>query len=215
VLRSPWYLVFRCVLQLTALRRRSNDFKELEIIVLRHELDILRRQTRRATVTTVDRLFRAAASRLLPKDRWRPSWSPQERCCGGIAVGGEALDVRASRWPPTDATRGARAGTPSCAREPAVGVSTDCRRVEGSWSRRLSDDGAHLAAGCGSRTSRPASGHDMAGIRTDAPAQPARGRFLDGQDDLATAALRASASAGVRARVGEAVVTIITAPRAR
>jgi putative transposase len=59
------------VLQLTALRCRSNDFKELEIIVLRHELDILRRQTRRATVTTVDRLFLAAASRLLPKDRWR------------------------------------------------------------------------------------------------------------------------------------------------
>jgi putative transposase len=71
VLRSLWYLVFRCVLQLTALCCRSNDFKELEIIVLRHELDILRRQTRRATVTTVDRLFLAAASRLLPKDRWR------------------------------------------------------------------------------------------------------------------------------------------------
>ena len=71
MLRSLWYLVFRCVLQLTALRCRSNDFKELEIIVLRHELDILRRQTRRATVTTVDRLFLAAASRLLPMDRWR------------------------------------------------------------------------------------------------------------------------------------------------
>ena len=71
MLRSLWYLVFRCVLQLTALRCRSNDFKELEIIVLRHELDILRRQARPATVTTVDRLFLAAASRLLPKDRWR------------------------------------------------------------------------------------------------------------------------------------------------
>ena len=71
MLHSLWYLVFRCVVQLTALRCRSNDFKELEIIVLRHELDIVRRQTRRATVTTVDRLFLAAASRLLPKDRWR------------------------------------------------------------------------------------------------------------------------------------------------
>ena len=37
MLRSLWYLVFRCALQ-TALRCRSNDFKELEIIVLRHEL---------------------------------------------------------------------------------------------------------------------------------------------------------------------------------
>ena len=39
--------------------------------MLRHELGILRRQTRRASVTTIDRLFLAAASRLLPKDRRR------------------------------------------------------------------------------------------------------------------------------------------------
>jgi hypothetical protein len=33
------YLVFRCVLQFVALRRRSEDFKELEIVVLRHKLE--------------------------------------------------------------------------------------------------------------------------------------------------------------------------------
>jgi putative transposase len=57
------YLVLRGVLRLTVLRCRSNDFKELEIVVLRHELAILRRQTTRPTITMVDRLFLAAASR--------------------------------------------------------------------------------------------------------------------------------------------------------
>jgi putative transposase len=65
------YLLFRCVLQLVSLRPRSEDFKELEIVVLRHELSVLRRQTRRPQLTTTDRIFLAAASRLLPRSSWR------------------------------------------------------------------------------------------------------------------------------------------------
>jgi transposase InsO family protein len=68
---SLCYLVFRCVLQLVALRPRSEDFKELEIVVLRHELSVLRRQTRRPQLTTTDRVFLAAASQLLPRSSWR------------------------------------------------------------------------------------------------------------------------------------------------
>jgi putative transposase len=71
VLVSFCYLVLRRVLQLAALRVRSNDFKELEIVVLRHELAILRRQRKRPVLTAVDRLFLAAASRCLSRDRWR------------------------------------------------------------------------------------------------------------------------------------------------
>ena len=62
MLVSFCYLVLRRLLQLAALRLRSNDCKELEIVVLRHELDILRRQRKRPTLTTVDRLFLAAPS---------------------------------------------------------------------------------------------------------------------------------------------------------
>jgi len=64
-------MVLRCALQLLAVHVRSNDFKDLEIVVLRHELDVLRRRTRRPTMTWTDRLFLAAASRLLPRARWR------------------------------------------------------------------------------------------------------------------------------------------------
>ena len=65
------YLVLRCVFQLVSLRPRSDQFKELEIVVLRHQLSVLRRQACRPQLTTIDRVFLAAASRLLPRSRWR------------------------------------------------------------------------------------------------------------------------------------------------
>ena len=68
---SLCYLVVRCLLQLVLLRPRSQDLKELEIVVLRHELAVLRRQTSQPQLTTTDRVFLAAASRLLPRSRWR------------------------------------------------------------------------------------------------------------------------------------------------
>jgi putative transposase len=71
VFLSLCYVVLRRVLQLAALRFRSTDFRDLEIVVLRHELAILRRRTRRPVMTWTDRLFLAAASRLLPRARWR------------------------------------------------------------------------------------------------------------------------------------------------
>jgi hypothetical protein len=57
VLRSVCYLLLRRVLPLALWRWRSNDVKELEIAVLRHELAILHRQTRHPVMTAVDRLF--------------------------------------------------------------------------------------------------------------------------------------------------------------
>ena len=68
---SLCYLVLRHVLRLAVLGCRSHDFKELEIVVLQHEPGILRRQTKLPPITMVDRLFLAAASRLLPRARWR------------------------------------------------------------------------------------------------------------------------------------------------
>jgi len=64
-------LALRCLVQLISLRARSQEFKELEIVVLRHELAVLRRQARRPQLTTTDRVFLTAASRLLPRSRWQ------------------------------------------------------------------------------------------------------------------------------------------------
>jgi hypothetical protein len=70
VLLSFCWLVLRQVLQSLALRVRSDDFKDLEILVLRHELAILRRRTPRARIMPLDRLFLTVASRLLPRTHW-------------------------------------------------------------------------------------------------------------------------------------------------
>jgi len=59
------------MLQLAVLRVRSTELKDLEIVVLRHELAILRRQIHRPAMTWTDRLCLAAASQFLPRDRWR------------------------------------------------------------------------------------------------------------------------------------------------
>jgi len=71
VLISLCHLALRGVLVLTSLHVRSDDFQELEIVVLRHELAILRRGKPRPRMTWTDRLFLAAASRLLPRRRWQ------------------------------------------------------------------------------------------------------------------------------------------------
>jgi putative transposase len=64
------YLGLCRLLQLIVLLCRSERSKELEILLLRHELAILRRQPRRAPVRPVDRAIFAALARALPRSAW-------------------------------------------------------------------------------------------------------------------------------------------------
>lgn len=69
----PWSFLYRALcaaFQLLALRMRSTGHKELEILVLRHELAIARRQLGRSRPGSAERALLAALSRALPRSAW-------------------------------------------------------------------------------------------------------------------------------------------------
>jgi putative transposase len=57
-------------IQLLVLLARGDAAKDLEILVLRHQLAVLRRQTSRPKLEPADRALLAAISRILPRSRW-------------------------------------------------------------------------------------------------------------------------------------------------
>jgi putative transposase len=72
VVLSFVYWSFRHLLELVVLRRRSEREKEIEILLLRHQLRVLRRQVR-PQLTPADRALLAAFSRMLSRQRWKSS----------------------------------------------------------------------------------------------------------------------------------------------
>jgi transposase InsO family protein len=64
------YLALRRLLELMVLCWRSAEAKEVEILVLRHQLAVLRRQQPRPRLQPQDRALLAALSHLPPRARW-------------------------------------------------------------------------------------------------------------------------------------------------
>jgi transposase len=116
------YWSLRRLLELATLRRRSEREKEIEILLLRHQLRVLERQVARPALTPADRALLAAFSRVLSRQAWRRSslvtpatllrwhrelvarrWTYSHRRPGRPATAGEirALVVRLARDNPT------------------------------------------------------------------------------------------------------------------
>jgi hypothetical protein len=69
---APWlspsyYLAVRALLAALVRSRRGLDVKDIELLVLRHELEVLRRQVARPKLRMADRALLAAAAVHLPR----------------------------------------------------------------------------------------------------------------------------------------------------
>ena len=73
VVLSFVYWSLRRLLELVVLRCRSEREKEIEILLLRHQLRVLEHQVARPQLTPADRALLAAFSRVLPRRAWKRS----------------------------------------------------------------------------------------------------------------------------------------------
>ena len=80
------YLIFRQVLGLILLLGRSSSAKDVELLVLRHEVAVLGRTKPRPRMDWADRAIFAALSRRLPEHCVATAWSPRTRFCVGIGA---------------------------------------------------------------------------------------------------------------------------------
>jgi putative transposase len=105
------YVIVCRLFELVVLLGRRERSKEVEILVLRHELSILRRQADRPRFELSDRLLLAALSRLLPRRSWhafivRPEtllrwhrrlvanhWTYPHRRPGRLPIAGEVREL--------------------------------------------------------------------------------------------------------------------------
>src|SRR6266516_7727820 len=123
------YLAFSAVLRLLVSGRSSAFAKDVELLVLRHQLVVLGRQQRRPSLRPADRALLAALARLLPpRRRHGLVVTPQtllrwhrELCASQVGAAAAKSGPSAGRSPDTRTRAALRA------REPRLGLPADRR----------------------------------------------------------------------------------------
>jgi putative transposase len=85
VLVSPRlvYLLFCRIASWLVLLGRGSAAKDVELLVLRHEVAVPRRMNPKPRMDWADRALFAALIRLLPRHLTLTGWSPPAPCCAG------------------------------------------------------------------------------------------------------------------------------------
>src|SRR6185312_8610746 len=120
MLLSIVYRLVRSLLGLTAVLVRRDLSKDAELLVLRHENAVLRRQIVRVRYAPADRVWLAALSRLLPRRRWAEVFPVTPAT---ILVWHRRLVSRS--WDYTARRRPGRPSTPPAIRKLVIRVATE------------------------------------------------------------------------------------------
>jgi putative transposase len=131
VILSVVYLVVRGLLDGLMVLARREASKDAELLVLRHENAILRRQISRVRYQPADRLWLAALSRLIPRRRWGEVFAVTPAT---LLAWHRRLVTR--KWDYTSRRRPGRPSTAAAIRKLVIRMATDNpawghRRVQG------------------------------------------------------------------------------------
>jgi transposase InsO family protein len=135
VIFSLIYLVVRCLLGCLMMRARREASKDAELLVLRHENAVLRRQISRVRYQPGDRLWLAALSRLIPQRRWGEVFTLTPAT---LLAWHRRLVTR--KWDYTKRRSPGRPATPAAIRKLVIRIAMDNptwghRRVQGELVR--------------------------------------------------------------------------------
>src|SRR6266545_4076964 len=165
------YWLLRRLLELLVLLTRSEQRKEAEILLLRHELQVLRRQVARPQLRPADRVVLAAVSQVLPRVRsllvepatllrWHRDLVRRRGATQPIHKAGRRCFRRPASW---------RCGWPPRTQAGATNASTANSKGSASHSRR-----ARSGTSCAATASTPSrAARVSAGASSCASKQPA------------------------------------------
>ena len=94
------YRMLARMLSWLALLARSDATKDVEILVLRHEVAVLRRRNPHPTLTSIDRAFLSALSRLRPTQLRRLRLVTPRTYCAGTPTSSPDADLPATTTGP-------------------------------------------------------------------------------------------------------------------
>src|SRR5215204_5157559 len=101
------YLMFCKVMGWLALLARGSAAKNAELLLLRHEVAVLRRQVTRPRLDWANRSLLAGLARLLPPSVRRGLFLQPACCCAGIGSWSDAGGAAGTSWPSEYLARGA------------------------------------------------------------------------------------------------------------
>jgi putative transposase len=190
VLSKLAYLAVCRSIQLLVRLARGDAAKDLEILVLRHQLSVLRRQTPRPRLQPADRALLAAVSRVLPRSRWSCFLVQPEtllRWHRRLVAGAWTYPHRQIGRPPLDPD--VQQLIVRLQQRTRAGLPAHQRRAATAWRPRLSDRDPHDTPPPRAQPRATTGDHDLESVPTRAGRRDRGLRLLHRRYGLAAAAI--------------------------